>query len=228
MNNKTIVALLAVALVISLTGTVMSVSKFSNIGSNWMILSGAVTSSATDTGNTTLEILANVGLNIEDSTIDIGSGYVNSTATHASVSSYPSSPDFDWLNASELPAGDINDYHLLNNTGSTTVNLTVQQNSGYQNAEQFLCGDNSTCPSDMAELTVRSSEGNSNSCILGLNSGYEMLLGDQINYGPVVICDQFQPVDGDDEIQVYYKVLIPQEAPTGQKTINLLYTAEAI
>ena len=229
MNNKTIVALLAVALVVSLTGTIMSVSEISKVGGQWMVISGAVTSSATDTGNTTLEILANVGLVVEDNAVDFGSGYVNSTTSFARIDSRGSTPEENWLNETGS-LHDISDSMLLNNTGSTVVNLTIQQNSGYEDAEHWLCGDtdsSATCPSDYAKLEVRINEPSGDSCIGGELGGWVTMMNSTDDRGARLLCNDFIPNDGVDSLEIFFRTSIPQEAPTGTLPLVVLYSVEA-
>ncbi|MBT3297665.1 hypothetical protein HN385_01980 [archaeon] len=222
MNNKTIVALLAVALVISLTGTIMSVNEISELGGKWMVISGAVTSSATDTGNTTLEVLANVGLNLDDNAIDLGAGYVDGISSTGIITT--DGTVVSWKNSTGgTPT--ISDKHTLNNTGSTTVNVTVSMDK--DDSEHWLCGaSGSTCPGDNAQVDVKMTESAGDSCISGEQTGY-VVLANTTSKNTVKLCDSFKPTDGTDTFDVHFGLTIPQEAPTGTKTAIFTYIAEA-
>ncbi|MBT3297296.1 hypothetical protein HN385_00045 [archaeon] len=228
MNNKKIVALLGLALIVSLTGTIISVSEISNIRGQWMVIGGAVTSNATSTGNTTLEILSNVGLQVHDSEMDLGSGYVNSSAILGSIDTLAGANN--WLNSTGQTPVINNVGHTLNNTGSSPVNVTIQVTS-HTNAEHWLCNDagGSSCPGDNAFLDVKALEGpESNSCIgAGEQNEWTSLMGYN-NQTTVLLCPVLMPVDSNDELITYYKFGIPQEAPTGTKTVFVQFTAEAV
>ncbi|MBT3298639.1 hypothetical protein HN385_06940 [archaeon] len=225
MNNKTIVALLAVALVVSLTGTIMSVNEISKVGGQWLVISGAVTSSATDTGNTTLEILANVGLSVDDFSIDLGSGYVNSSVPFATIDT-GETVETQWLNSTN-GIHTINDGHTLNNTGSTTVNISVA--ASVSNADEWLCGDatGATCPGNNSWVKVYIADSTFDACFGFEKTTAGTFLTHNTVIPSVLLCGNMMPNDGQDQFRVNYVVRIPQEAPTGTKTATFTYTAEA-
>ncbi|MBT3450739.1 hypothetical protein HN652_03185, partial [archaeon] len=206
-------------------GTIMSVSEISKVGGQWMVISGAVTSSATDTGNTTLEILANVGLNVDDTTIDFLSGYVNSTQAVAILDSSGTNIT-DWLNSTGSPFTNFADTsHRLNNTGSTPVNVTVSMDK--DNAEHWLCGQSgATCPGDNAMVQVKALDTTS-ACIDGEVNTYTEV-ADYDSKSTVLLCTNFKPTDGSDTLETLYQLTLPQEAPTGTVTAVFTYTVEAI
>ena len=78
-SNKTIAGVLLVSIAVSLVGTLISLSKLSAIGPARLTLTGG----ATANGSVTLNVSQSVSVNITQSTINFGSGYVgeNSTAT---------------------------------------------------------------------------------------------------------------------------------------------------
>ncbi|MBT3451087.1 hypothetical protein HN652_03730, partial [archaeon] len=207
-------------------GTIMSVSEISKVGGQWMVISGAVTSSATDTGNTTLEILANVGLNVDDAEIDIGSGYVNGTSSTAVVGT-SGVPPLNWLNSTGGLVASVIDTHQLNNTGSSPVNITVSMNT-LADAEEWLCGaSGATCPGDNAMVEVKMEELDGDSCI-GTEQTSWLELANYTTKSTVLLCSNMKPTDGTDVFDVDFQLTIPQEAPTGSKTATFTYTAEAI
>ncbi|MBT3298534.1 hypothetical protein HN385_06415, partial [archaeon] len=195
------------------------------VGGQWMVISGAVTSSATDTGNTTLEILANVGLAVNDAEIDLGSGYVNSTQAVAILDGSNTNASH-WLNSTDsLLTSD--DWHRVNNTGSSPVNLTVSMNT-HADAEEWLCGaSGATCPGDNAMVQVKQVDFTS-ACIGATDQTTYVELADYNSKSTVLLCSSLKPTDGTDTVDVYYQLTVPQEAPTGSKTATFTYTAEAI
>ena len=227
-HRRAILILFVLALFISLSSTVIILTKTTTLGQNWLSISGAQITSDTGQGHTSLEILANVGIEVINGSVNLGSGYVDSRFGFAVIDTFNSAGELNWLSGSG-DATEVNDYHLIRNTGSSPVTLYVSENSGFSNAEEWLCGDASRCPSIVADLKVLAKENEIGSCTGWLR---DTLFGNLMSYasrsGTVELCSNFNPVDSSDELKVYYKIVIPQEAPTGTKTLDLLYTAEAV
>ncbi|MBT3298089.1 hypothetical protein HN385_04135 [archaeon] len=228
-NKKNIAALLAVALMVSFSSTLIIIGDVSDLNLSIKdMLTGAVTSQANGTGTAELEILANVGLNVDDAAINLGSGYVNGSNSSAIVDSMNFfNSASTWLNSTGQSVSGLADYHLVNNTGSTPINITVQMNS-HVDAEDWLCGaSGATCPGDNADVRVRIQ--NAGTSCLDIQAGtYEAnVFVTNVNKNTVLLCGNMKPIDGQDTFEVYYKVEIPQEAPTGSKEASFLYTAEA-
>ena len=74
-SNKTIIGLLTVALLITVAGTVISVSKLRQYNSGLSMVSGAVTDTAG--GNATITIASVTHISNSQATIAFGSGYLN-------------------------------------------------------------------------------------------------------------------------------------------------------
>ncbi len=224
-HRRAIVVLVGLALMISLASTTIILTKTFDIGDDWLLISGAQTTSIDASGNTSIEILANVGISIVEGDINLGSGYVDSRFGFAVIDTFNSAGELNWLNSSGS-ATDVEQYHLIRNTGSTPVVLYVSENSGFSNAEEWLCGDSIRCPSIVADLKVLAKEHEVGSCTGWLR---DTVFGNLMSYasrsGTVELCSNLNPVDSSDELRVYYKVVIPVEAPTGTKTLNLIYTA---
>ena len=76
-SNRTIVALVAVALLVTVVGTVVSVSTLSELGGTYTYLTGAATS--TSTGLTNITITSTTSITLTNTQVNFGSGRVNAT-----------------------------------------------------------------------------------------------------------------------------------------------------
>lgn len=227
MNNKTIVALLAVALVVSLTGTIMSVSEISKVGGQWMILSGAQITNET-TGNTTLELLANVGIEVVSDTanMNIGTGYVTIGQDSATINTGTSPSNTYWKNSTGDDAAGVRMVHTINQTGSTAAILTV--NIGSTTAEDFLCGGDGGCAgTDVAQVKVKVDADTHSTCITGEQTSYALIANATDKVSDVQLCSEFLPAGtGDSELDIAFELTVPSDAPTGVKSTTFTYTAE--
>jgi len=79
-SNRTIVALLAVALVVSVAGTMYSVSELGALGGDYSVLSGAV-QQASQAGTMTGVLGEVVSLQIPNANINLGTGWVDMVST---------------------------------------------------------------------------------------------------------------------------------------------------
>src|SRR3989344_7372179 len=83
LSNKTIFAILALTLVITITGTFVNLGKIYDLGH--LSLTGAATSSAG--GNATITISQSTSITNNFRTIQFGSGFVNSSCSVCSMDS---------------------------------------------------------------------------------------------------------------------------------------------
>jgi len=115
LSNKTIFAILALTLVITITGTFVNLGKIYDLG--YLSLTGAATSTAG--GNATITISQSTSITNDFRTIQFGSGFVNSSCTVCNMDS----------NGGFSPSccGTFNNTNnlgfLLENTGN--INLSV-------------------------------------------------------------------------------------------------------
>ena len=76
-SNKTIAGVLLVSIAVSLVGTLISLSKLSSLGPVRVSLTGG----ATANGSVTLNVSETVSINLTDSVINFGNGFVNESGT---------------------------------------------------------------------------------------------------------------------------------------------------
>ena len=174
-SNKTIVALLVVALVVTVVGTVVSVSKLSALGGTYTILSGA----ATGTGTTTLTTSGVTDISVTDSAIAFGTGMVNDSCADGDAWIASDNDGHNcWLNSTNQShtMANIDDWHELENNGTTITSIDVDLDS--TDSEHFLCEAVGGCAdSTSAKVMVKAEDGGdteANSCN-GENSTYQTL-----------------------------------------------------
>lgn len=129
-SNKNIFAILAVTLIVTLTGTLLNASRIYDFGLG--LTGGAV---ATAGGNATITIVQSTSITNNFQTIQFGSGYVNTTCTACSMDSNGgiSAPCCGTFNTTN------NLGFLLENTGN--INLSVNFTcAGSCTAAAFLGG----------------------------------------------------------------------------------------
>jgi hypothetical protein len=225
-SNKTILMLVMVALVVSVAGTMISLDRLTDYQNSYGFITGAATSNSQ--GNTTITNSGTVSITLADSSIAIATGYVNTSSACNGVAVLNlfggSNQNGCWLNTSDLPPAnaDLIDHHQVENDGTVLVNLTAY--STQLDAEDWLCGSVGGCTSAVASVTLQSTDGESGSCNSNIASN-TTLLGSSSN-SSVWICEGFDYLDSTDTINVsLIELRIPSDAPTGTKTLNIVYEA---
>ena len=224
-SNKTIVALLAVALVVTVVGTVVSVSKLSTLGGQYSFITGAATS-GTGTGSLTTDRI--VGITMDDNTVDFGTGHVNVGQTQATVWS-DGAADGEWTQTS---GGGENNNMSIQNNGNTDVNLTMNA-TDKDDAEAWLCG--TLCPNTaIANLTVNMSDAEAGSCDDYVVDGVDVSTIDQIvldtddKPATVILCEDFDFRDDGDTLYAFFKAEVPIDASVGAHSAQVTFYAEDI
>ncbi len=128
-SNKTIIALLLVALAITIAGTIVSINKVMELRDNYGLLTSAATSSST--GQTNLTITATTSITNQNNTINFGSGRVNASCNFCAMDSNNTVTNL-YTNGSDLTGTTgqccagftaVTDGFLIENTGN--VNISV-------------------------------------------------------------------------------------------------------
>ncbi len=235
--NRTIVGLLAIALVITVVGTVISVTKLSELGGDYPIFSSGDAISGATTGTTNLSIEGTATINVAVNGLDFAGGYYDTTCATGSATINTSITDVTsgaltsnvnytcWINSSTLNA---TDGHLVINNGSSTINLNMSTNT--TDAEMFYCGTAQGCTgSTAAKVEVTMSVGEDSidaSCTGGRNTTLVQLLGNDTNSSTSYqLCGVLEASDSNDEIGIDFKLTIPSDATNGDKSLMVTYTA---
>ncbi len=211
LSNKTIATLLVVAIIVSISGTMISLQRLSRLG-----VSGFATSG---TGVANLTISSSRSITVTTNLIDFGSGYPTASTTCTMESNRTSAPgancngDADasikWSDAT-LPT----QYFIINNTGNIYTNITFNASA---DASTWIGTDSSAWLGGHADPN-----GQSDSC--GTLTSYQTLG----TGAPVHVCSGtgLNWEDGNDTIAAAVKVAIPSSVPPGNnKQVTVTFYA---
>jgi len=233
LSNKTIFAILAVTLIITVTGTFVNLSKMYDLG--FLGLTGAAVS--TDQGNATITITQQTSITNNFNDIQFGSGFVNASCTACVM-------DSNGTRASVGCCGTFNMSNslgfLLENTGNINLSLNYTC-AGNCTAAQFIGG---TSPAFQIRADTNFNSGQSGevgaldtsaSCGGGTTNGLLNLS----SYTAVTAAGDFicgnsttYPLgftNSNDAIVIDLNVSVPDSAPvgTGQKITYFTFNALA-
>ncbi len=223
-SNKTIVALLAIALVVTVVGTIVSVSKLGDMGGKYALLSGAAT---TGSGVTEMTISGTTSIVVTDSAggINFGTGYVNASCTAGSAwIASDGEGSLCWLNTSGLIPAAVNDNHIVNNDGNGGIILTAAF-AAINNAESFLCEADNGCQSTTAAVSIKSevNAGDTATCVSGHQTLYTPILTNG-GKNTVTLCTNMLSESTEDDLEINYNVTLPSDMPQGAKQQTVTYT----
>jgi hypothetical protein len=161
-SNKSLAALLVLAIVISLGGTIVSLGKIKNMQFNVPFF-GATGFATTGQGNVTLNVTSISSIQFTDNTLNFGNGYITAGGDNCTMSvnesnsttlverSGTSNCDGDWATfaaGSETPL-------TIENNGNTFLNVTIQSD---KDSSTFIGG---TLPSPVFQWVITNHEANS-------------------------------------------------------------------
>ncbi len=237
LSNKNIFVILAVTLIITVTGTFFNLSKIYDL--NYLGLTGAATS--TDQGNATITITQQTSITNNFNDIQFGSGFVNASCTVCVMDSNGTRTagccgTFNMTNSLGF---------LLENTGN--INLSVNYTcAGNCTAAQFIGGTNPAFQIRVTDNfnagqsgevgatdTVASCQGGRNSQgTAGLNiTSYIAVTaaGDYLCGNTTATGYQLSFLNTQDAFVVDLNVSVPDDAPvgTGQKITYFTFNALA-
>lgn len=137
-SNRSLAVLLVVAIVVSIGGTFMSLSKLNQAPTAIYIDSGSPTGYATNpSGNTTVTITTSSELTFTVGTIAFGSGFTNTSALNycniTSRTADPTTQHYEYC----TNFNDINTPLVLENTGNTNFSIHLLSNTS---AADFIGG----------------------------------------------------------------------------------------
>jgi len=238
LSNKTIFAILAVTLMITVIGTFVNLSKMYDL--SFIGLTGAAVS--TDQGNATITITQQTSITNSFNDIQFGSGFVNASCTACVMDS----------NGTRASIGCCGTFNMSNNLGfllenTGNINLSVNYTcAGNCTAAQFIGG---TSPAFQIRVTNNFNAGQSGevgatdtvaSCAGGINGAGTAGLN-ITSYIPVTAAGDFlcgnsstngyvlSFVNTQDAFVVDLNVSVPEDAPvgTGQKITYFTFNALA-
>ncbi len=242
-SNKTIVTLLVIALIITISGTVISVTKLSGLGGKYQVLTGGAT---TGTGTSSVTVQGSASIVINDGTVTFPTGYYNGSCTgnYARINSNSSNAshgeNFCWLNTTGIEpwsnrsgagvsTGMTADFHQIENNGTTAINVTLDTDA--TNASTYFCGTGA-CPTTRGAssfVTFTTYNHESGSCGSGLMAENRTVLditGENATLN-ATLCQFLNYENANDALNVSFLYAVPKDADQGAKTLTLTYTAAA-
>lgn len=243
-STKLLAGLLVLAVVVSVAGIALNLALIKTVSVPGVQITGF---DAYETGTVNFTQAGSAGILLTDDAVAFGGGVYNSSCTTDTsildsyapegTSTHYASPQC-WINTTgtdgtyygtymRSPANASGlDYHILQNNGTTIVNVTVQPD---KNAADFVCGIGGTCTSALANVDVKAEDNEAASCQAGSlqAAAYETLSTGSTNTS-VGLCNRLEFDNSKDEIKVFYKVTIPSDIGAGLKTMTVTYTAVAI
>jgi hypothetical protein len=170
-------------------------------------ITGAQT--ATDSGTAKVNISGTLSISLTQDTTDFGTGYVNASSSYAEIYSGAgaSGKTGDWINDTPFNPASM----VLENNGTITANVTINATSS---AATFIGGAN-------PEQKYNATESESTACG-GNDAGSAWL---DLTTTETNICDKLFYQDTRDEMTIDYWLNISNDAPTGQKSNTIVFTA---
>ncbi len=214
-SNKTIMYLLVIALAVSAGGTLISLSKLSDLRSIMGGPTGITGMAINTTGSINLTVASTIEVNLTDKIINFGSGYV-AGGINCSVNSEGTSSGAcmgSWLS--------VIDNLTLENIGNLDVQIDMSVD---KNATQLL-GTNSVQVTNFS-IKVKSPE---NACGGAFNLTSYTTIGENFKSDPgSKICDSSNKLQSEinsDELEFVVWLNIPENATTGALGARINITA---
>ena len=207
-SNKTIVALLAVALVVSVAGTLYSVSELNDLGGTYTLLSGAATT--TGTGKAEINVTGTVGITVSDGRVEVVDSYYDTSCTtgYGRVD-FASETATCWLNSSggayHFPTDADN--HTIENSGTLPVNISIRFDGA--DAESMMCSGGDCAQSGSAEVSVKMAD-DETSCTSQPQNVYSVFAAHNINWD-VALCSKWLAQDNNDQMSIWFNLTIPSD-----------------
>lgn len=206
LSNKALALLLLVAIVVSTSGTIITLTKMDQTGS----ITGRVVEN--DTATTDITIASNLSIVFVQDAIHFGSGTPNAGACAMGTNNSGPATDAECLGFNATVA----DANLtLENNGNILANVSLNFSA---NASTFIGG---TSPSLQYEVT----NGEASSCTTIMNgSSFQVVdaIDEQTPAGARV-CRTLDFQEASDLLEIGLWILVPQDAPVnGGNTVTIL------
>ena len=209
-SNRTIAALLIVAMVISLSGTFLSLSKLN------AVQSGSFTGFATNpAGTAKLNLTSTTSIKFDVQVINWSDGYLNGSINqncNLSTTGYAGAYTSSCVNFASPKPGPL----VIENDGNRNVNITVQAG---QDPGTWIGG---TAPS-AAGAWIKSSDNESGSCVSN-----QLIASTAFTTSPLELCGNLTYVNTADTVNIDMLVSIPQNAAPGVKSVQVQANATAV
>lgn len=202
-SNKALSLLLLVAIVVSVSGTMLTFSKLSETG---------ITGRATDdtTGITNFSINSTLSIRFNNNLIPFGQGYVNDSIGSCVMGTNNSNPSA--ANGCVGFNTTVADANLtIENDGNIPANVSINFTG---DASSFIGG---TSPSFM--YMVRNAE--ASSCTTANATSMREVAGTDTNTTMTRVCTNFDADDGSDLFDIAIWLRVPEDASTGAHSVTI-------
>jgi hypothetical protein len=203
-SNHTLIAFLVVAIIISVVGTYISLTKLGTLEK-----AGLITGYQTAQGNITLTLSQDTTITISPLSISFGSGYITNNSEWGILSTNASGKNYFNVTGFDNVTYGFN----ITNDGNIPLNITVQSD---KNCSEFI-GTETNCRFAfwMINMTATACNGTNQDTLLDFDETQQ------------VVCDSLMPEPNQDKINVNLYLKIPEFAPSGAKLVQLTFNSAA-
>jgi hypothetical protein len=206
-SNKALAILLVLAIVVSIGGAVVNMAKLSEFSGIIPTIKGITGMGTTGTVNVSLQATTN--LNVTQTFVDFGVGYVTTNMFGARVNSTGNRTNWTVV-------GTFTPLNLqLENIGN--VNLSVSVSSD-KSATTYLGGTN-----PVFQFAATTKTPDVAACVSGYN--LQSTLTDVTLTTTKNVCSNLGFVAESNELNVSIELIIPYDAPVGNKTVTLTFNS---
>ncbi len=246
-QDKFLIALVIGAILISAFGTFLTLQRLGQLSGTSGVLTGFAVSG---TGSASITQSGTAGITMRNQTIAFGSGYFNYTSCTGSSDfaelwslngtlNYTSSTVSQvntnatcWVNTTTFLDPSIGSapslaYHTVENSGSTTINLTAyitySNTTAAGEAEDIFCvgGCNDTTSAAVGLFAYSNESG---ACASALNFTALTYGGGLANQ---TLCSNLDFTDTSDAMNVFVMMRVPKDVTSGAKSFTVNYQAAA-
>ena len=207
-SNKTIAALLVVAMVLSLSGTFFSLNKLNMLQKGVTGYATAYNDNATATltlSSVTSIIYTTNSVDWGTGSVDTSNGYTECNLTTSNLAAYSGCSNF---NAQPAPL-------VLENDGTVNVKVNITAN---ETPSSWIGGTN-------PGFYFVGSNNEANSC--DPSTGNLVTTETALSTSEVTLCENLTYDNGADALNIDLKAQVPYDAPTGSKIVQITAYAEA-
>ncbi|MBS3090346.1 hypothetical protein J4433_01095 [Candidatus Pacearchaeota archaeon] len=212
-SNRTLAALLVVAIVISIGGAILTVTQVTNLVNIIPALSGITGLGSTGRVNVSVLSLAQFTV-AQPNAVDFGVGYVVAQ-NFAVLNSSNSTPAAWTVSGTTWAAKDLS----LENTGSVYLNISVESGS---TAATMIGGGAGAIPDPAIKFAPYNNESGSCASAGGSIAALTSFAAASTKYK---VCENFSYQASENSLNVTIELLIPGDVATGNKTAQLTFTA---
>jgi hypothetical protein len=215
-SNRTIVALLAVALVVSVAGTMYSVGELGALGGDYAVLSGAISTSST--GQLDFAVTSITGITLLDSDVSFGAGSVNSTdnANNPLGSAEVCVMETDAGAASSSP-------RCLGAWATQSENGLIIENTGNSDADiSYTSSDDAATliGGTLPQFEIKADCAEASGVCVETIAAYA-----PVNTATTALVTDLKHASATDAMAVDFRVSIPEDANVGAKSSTITFVA---